>query len=76
MRLYLDTSVFGGYFDEEFSNGTMKLFNEIFNGNHKLLISNITLAELEKAPLNVRELLKKVPKKNIEIVQLTEESEN
>lgn len=28
-RIYIDTSVIGGYFDDEFSSDTMKLFNAI-----------------------------------------------
>jgi hypothetical protein len=28
-RIYIDTSVFGGYFDEEFSEHTMPLFDRI-----------------------------------------------
>lgn len=75
MRLYLDTSVFGGYFDDEFSKWSTKLFEEIFDGQHTLVISNITLSELEKAPMNVRELYDEIPEKYIEYVMLNDESE-
>jgi hypothetical protein len=55
-RLYLDTSVFGGYFDKEFSEQTIPLFNRIKNGEFVLLYSTITQDELENAPKNVKEL--------------------
>jgi hypothetical protein len=32
LRVYIDTSVIGGYFDDEFSNDTKLLFNEILKG--------------------------------------------
>lgn len=31
-RVYVDTSVIGGYFDKEFSDPTAKLFEEFQNG--------------------------------------------
>ena len=55
-RLYLDTSVFGGYFDKEFSEQTIPLFNQIKDGKYLLLYSTITKDELENAPQNVKEL--------------------
>jgi len=41
-RLYLDTSVFGGFFDEEFSEFTRPLFESLQNGEFKLLFSTVT----------------------------------
>jgi len=55
-RLYLDTSVFGGYFDKEFSEQTIPLFEQIKTGKFILLYSTITKDELENAPQNVKEL--------------------
>jgi len=55
-RLYLDTSVFGGYFDKEFSEQTIPLFNQIKDGKYLLLYSTITKDELENAPQNVKKL--------------------
>ncbi|KUG25027.1 hypothetical protein ASZ90_005165 [hydrocarbon metagenome] len=43
MRLYLDTSVIGGYYDEEFALETRKLFDEIFELKHNLVLSEVTL---------------------------------
>ena len=46
LRLYLDTSVFGGYFDDEFSLETRMLFNKIKDREFKIVISDLTLKEL------------------------------
>jgi len=58
LKLYFDTSVIGGYFDEEFSEETVKILNEVKNGVYELAISDLTIRELTKAPENVRTLLK------------------
>jgi len=57
-RLYIDTSVFGGFFDEEFSEYTKPLFSRFQNGDFKLLFSSITQEKLSFAPENVRNLVK------------------
>jgi predicted nucleic acid-binding protein len=75
MRLYLDTSIFGGYFEDEFSEWTVKLIDRIIEGGDSVVISDITLRELEKAPEEVRNLSKHVIQENAELVELTEESE-
>jgi hypothetical protein len=43
MRIYTDTSVFGGYFDEEFAEWSKKLFVEFEEGFNTAVISDITL---------------------------------
>jgi len=73
MKLYLDTSVFGGCFDEEFETSSKKLFKEIFNLQHSLTISNITLNELEKAPDKVKLLLNKILKLDVELLSIDKE---
>lgn len=56
-KIYIDTSVFGGYFDEEFSNQTIPLFERIKNEEFILLYSSVTQGELENAPNYVKELV-------------------
>jgi hypothetical protein len=46
MRLYLDTSIFGGYFDNELNKWTIPLFEEIKKKRHVVVISNVTIGEL------------------------------
>ncbi len=56
-RLYLDTSVFGGYFDEEFAEFTIPLFERLNEGKFILLFSSVTQDELTDAPPRVRNLV-------------------
>ena len=58
LTLYLDTSIIGGYFDDEFMLDTQQLFCEIQAGQYDIVISDLTLKELIKAPENVRTLLR------------------
>jgi len=58
LTLYLDTSVIGGYFDDEFMLDTQQLFREIQAGQYDIMISDLTLKELIKEPENVRTLLR------------------
>lgn len=71
--MYLDTSVFGGYFDEEFSDNTMPLFERIKTDRIQVLISQLLLAELAGAPNEVKDLLNQIPKAQLTFVELTEE---
>ncbi len=71
-RLYIDTSVFGGFFDDEFAEFTMPLFEKLLNGDFKLLFSVVTQNELENAPLQVRDLVKSL---KVEYTEFLEESE-
>lgn len=56
LKLYLDTSVYGGYFDEEFEETTKPLFQRILDNEFQIVTSNITKSEIENAPANVLEL--------------------
>jgi hypothetical protein len=42
-RLYIDTSVFGGYFDEEFAEFTRPLFTRLQNGEFRLGYNSINI---------------------------------
>lgn len=53
LRIYLDTSVIGGMFDDEFKARTDKLFTEIKEGKFIPCTSAIVSSEIEKAPGNV-----------------------
>ncbi|MBI3500174.1 MAG: PIN domain-containing protein [Bacteroidetes bacterium] len=74
MRIYIDTSVIGGYFDEEFEESSKKLFDEFKAGKKTMIISDVTLKELEDAPVRVRSLLDTVSDKHKEIVLLDDEA--
>ena len=75
MKFYLDTSVWGGYFDNEFADLTIPFIEQAREGRFITVISNITLNELSGAPFNVRELIADLPDEYLEIVSLNQEQE-
>ena len=74
-RIYIDTSVIGGCMDEEFAHWSKKLISEFKEGLRIALISSLTRSELEKAPVEVRDVISSIPPTNIENVTLTDEAE-
>jgi hypothetical protein len=68
LRVYADTSVFGGCFDEEFRIESLQFFEEVRQGRFVVVISNVTLDELELAPDRVRRVLAGLPPQQVEIV--------
>ncbi|MEA3638956.1 MAG: type II toxin-antitoxin system VapC family toxin [Lamprobacter sp.] len=54
MKIYADTSVFGGLFDPEFSSASQALFDEIESGRFILVTSALVEAEIEPAPMAIR----------------------
>jgi hypothetical protein len=58
--LYLDSSVFGGAFDEEFERFTRPLFDRIQNGEYRLPVSPPVFRELSLAPNQVRTYFEKL----------------
>jgi predicted nucleic acid-binding protein len=73
-RLYIDTSVFGGFFDEEFAEFTIPLFKRFQDGEFKLLFSTITQEELSFAPEKVKELVKSIKIESTEFIDASEEA--
>ena len=73
-RLYIDTSVFGGYYDEEFSEFTKPLFERLQQGEFKLLFSSVTQDELSFAPDSVKKLVESIKIENTEFIDANEES--
>ncbi|MBI5747483.1 MAG: PIN domain protein [Nitrospinae bacterium] len=74
-RVYIDTSMIGGCFDDEFGKYSNLLFNDFIIGKKIAMVSNLTLKELKQAPENVRKKFDEIPKEYIEFVGLTEEAE-
>jgi predicted nucleic acid-binding protein len=58
MRIYADTSVFGGVFDPEFSEASRKFFENARNGMFEVIVSALVINELEGAPPNVQSFFK------------------
>jgi predicted nucleic acid-binding protein len=75
-RIYIDTSVVGGFFDEEFKDPTQRLFKRLEDNEVKFVISDLLELELIQAPKHVNELLLKYPTDRFERIELTEEIMN
>ena len=73
-RIYIDTSVFGGYFDKEFSKHTIPLFNRHINNEFTLLFSSVTEDELENAPERVKDLVRSLKTEYTEFLDTTDEA--
>jgi len=73
-RIYLDTSVYGGYFDKEFQELTKRLFIEIGQNKFKVLVSSLTINELLFAPIEVNNLLKNLSINETEILSISQEA--
>lgn len=70
-RIYIDTSVFGGHFDEEFKEHTVPLFDRIKAGEFIILYSSVTQDELENAPEKVKELVRSLRVDLTEFIETT-----
>ena len=71
-RIYADTSVFGGYFDEEFRLASRALFERFKAGEDILVLSELTELELQEAPARVRDLLEALSDTSVESVEFTD----
>ena len=74
LKIYTDTSVLGGCFDDEFMEPSKRLIEEFKTGKKMILISDLTLREIEQAPTNVQKVLRSIPRENKEFVILDENS--
>ena len=73
-RVYIDTSVFGGYYDSEFELYTVPLFERIKTGEFIVLLSAVTQDELENAPENVQNLVRNLQDEHTEYVVISDEA--
>lgn len=73
-RVYIDTSIVGGFFDEEFCDETILLFDRMSNYEYIFVVSDLLDFELMNAPDRVKNLLKSYSEDHFEKVELTEES--
>lgn len=72
LRVYIDTSVIGGYHDKEFAEASRRVFDAARCGHIVLLLSEIVVAELEPAPPEVRSVLEAVPADQVERVPVSD----
>lgn len=74
LRIYLDTSVVGGCLDAEFQKESSEIMAMARRGEITLLISSLLEDELEKAPVEINDLLGSLPVECLERVAISEES--
>lgn len=53
VRVYADTSVYGGVFDEEFAKPSRRFFERVRQGRLALVVSPLVEEELEESPAQV-----------------------
>ncbi len=73
-RIYIDTSVFGGYFDKEFEKETKHFFKKVLENHIKIIVSEILELELLRAPEYIRDFFESLPLDLIDKVELTYEA--
>ena len=74
-RIYIDTSVIGGYFDEEFEIATIQLFHRIENKDFIIYFSEVNETELILAPQHIKDIKLKIPDDCIRYIEIDEEVE-
>jgi predicted nucleic acid-binding protein len=74
-RIYIDTSVIGGYFDEEFEIATKQLFDRIINKDFIVYFSEVNETELEFAPEHIKNVKNLIPVECLRYIEIEEEVE-
>ena len=74
MKVYTDTSVIGGCFDKEFEEWSNALFKEFILGTKQIMLSDLTLQELELARFEVRKKVKEIPANNRLAIGINDEA--
>lgn len=73
-RIYIDTSIVGGYYDAEFETETKLLFQRLKNRDVIFVVSDLLDLELEKAPERVKNLLFDFPNECFDRCTLNKEA--
>lgn len=73
-RLYFDTSVFGGVYDEEFKEISTLLFEMVKLGQITCVYSDLSETELQNAPQRVKDFFADLPKEHMQFIEVTEEA--
>ncbi len=71
-RVYLDTSVIGGCFDNEFSRWSNALLQDFRDGTFRPLVSEVTEREIEDAPDEIQQLYAELLTLNAEVLKVNE----
>ena len=71
LRVYADTSVFGGCFDSEFAQESTRFFDLVRDNRIVLLVSQVVVDELSEAPPQVKELFRSLAGTSVIPVDVT-----
>lgn len=74
-RIFIDTSVIGGYYDEEFEEATKKLFERIERKDFIVYISEVNETELALAPSKVKDVKDKIPTDCLQFLEIDNETD-
>jgi len=74
LSLYVDSSVIGGYYDDEFQEATRTLWKQMEQGRFRFIASVLLQQEIEGAPARVRRLMKRTFAREESILPLTAEA--
>lgn len=72
-RVYVDTSVLGGCFDEEFAPWSDGLMKDFRLGNFEAVTSDVVAAEVEPAPTDVQSKYAELKSYGALVVEVTDE---
>jgi hypothetical protein len=70
----MDTSIFGGYFDPEFAEFTIPLFERVKKNEVQIIYSSLTEQELTPSPERVKQLVRNLPAVHIEFIDIADEA--
>jgi predicted nucleic acid-binding protein len=73
IRVYVDTSVFGGIYDVEFDTPSQTFFDQVKSGRFSLVISAVVQNEIENAPQQVKDFFDDMLS-HAEITDISEEA--
>ena len=74
-RVYIDTSVIGGYYDTEFEVATKQLFDRIINKDFIVYFSEVNGTELEFAPEHIKSVKTLIPNDCLRYIEIDDEVE-
>ncbi len=73
-RVYVDTSVIGGYIDPEFKQYSMRLMAEFKIGTLQAVVSSLTSREVAKAPAEVQNVYRELLDTGAELIPVPGEA--
>ncbi len=69
IRVCVDTSVFGGTWDEEFSEPSRRFFERVKVGDFIVLVSQMILREVSRAPQKIQQVLESLDSDSVEYIE-------